>query len=69
MLYRAFIQAAKPLHFWFEQQKLDADACKAAVVVPEMTGAQSRWLPELKTLCTLFDVALLHVPADAANLR
>lgn len=69
VLYRAFIQAAKPLHFWFEQQKLDADACKAAVVVPEMTGAQSRWLPELQTLCAMFDVALLHVPAAAANLR
>lgn len=69
VLYREFIRGAAPLHFWFQAQGLDAGACRAAVVVPEMIGPSARWLPGLQGLCELFDVALVQVPACAAELR
>lgn len=69
VLYREFIIAAQPLHFWFSDRNLDAKACRAAVVVPELTGSNARWLPRLEQLCELFDVTLIQVEHRHAEVR
>ena len=57
VLYREFIRQAEPLHFWFERHDLDAIACQAAIVIPELSPASDRWRPRLQALCDLFEVA------------
>lgn len=69
VLYREFIRNAKPLHSWFDDHGLDATACEAAVVIPEIRGAQARWLPRLEDLCAVFDVRLVQVPPEHAGLH
>lgn len=65
VLYREFIRAAKPLHFWFDQFHLDATKCEAAVVVP--TPAQQHWHVRLSAMCEAFDVTLVTVDPSAAS--
>ncbi len=67
VLYRQFIRQARALHFWFDDQGLDATGCKAAVVVPDL--AQRSWAQRLSRLCTFFDVDFIEVPAIHANVR
>ena len=69
VLYREFIRQASPLHFWFEQQDLDATGCQAAVVIPEFSTASDRWRPRLQALSDLFGVALVEVDNEYAALR
>jgi hypothetical protein len=68
VLYRQFIRGATPLHRWFESQDLEATACRAAVVVPQLPAGSQQWRIRLQRLCALFDVALVEVPASAAQI-
>ena len=54
VLYRQFIRAATPLHAWFKDQDLDADDCRAAVVVPDLTADNARrdHRADLQSICT-----------------
>lgn len=71
VLYRQFIRAATPLHVWFTDQDLDADACRAAVVVPDLTADNARrdHRADLQSICKLFDVELIEVNRQHAVLR
>jgi hypothetical protein len=71
VLYREFIRAATPLHFWFQDQDLDANDCRAAVVVPDLTAESARrdHRADLQAICKLFDVALIEVDRQHAVLR
>lgn len=67
VLYRHFIRSAEPLHFWFDEYKVDPLRCRAAVVVPDMSARQD-WRDRLLRMCVLFDVDLIEVPANFAGL-
>jgi hypothetical protein len=71
VLYREFIRAATPLHFWFQNQDLDASDCRAAVVVPDLTAGNARrdHRADLHSICKLFDVELIEVDRQHAVLR
>jgi hypothetical protein len=71
VLYREFIRAATPLHFWFQDQCLDANDCRAAVVVPDLTAESARrdHRADLQAICKLFDVELIEVDRQHAVLR
>ena len=71
VLYREFIRAGTPLHFWFTGQDLDADDCRAAVVVPDLTAGNARrdHRADLRSICKLFDVELIEVDRQDAILR
>ncbi len=63
VLYREFIRRASPLHDpWFTVRGLDATACEAAVVVPQMTNPkQAQWRDRVVRLCEVFGVAFVEV--------
>ena len=71
VLYREFIRAGTPLHFWFTGQDLDAEDCRAAVVVPDLTAGNARrdHRADLQSICKLFDVELIEVDRQDAILR
>jgi hypothetical protein len=71
VLYRQFIHTATPLHGWFTAQDLDADDCRAAVVVPNLTNDNARrdHRADLQSICKLFDVELIEVNRKHAVLR
>ena len=71
VLYRQFIRAATPLHAWFQGQDLDANDCRAAVVVPDLTAdnAHRDHRADLQSICKLFDVELIEVNRQHAVLR
>lgn len=69
VLYREFIQAATPLHPWFENQHLDPTACRAALVVPEPARDPKDRMAAVRALCDLFEVTLVLVPPRYAELR
>jgi hypothetical protein len=71
VLYREFIRAATPLHFWFQDQDLDASDCRAAVVVPDLTAGNARrdHRADLQGICKLFNVELIEVDRQHAVLR
>jgi hypothetical protein len=71
VLYREFIRAATPLYFWFQDQDLDANDCRAAVVVPDLTAESARrnHRADLQSICKLFDVELIEVDRQHAVLR
>jgi hypothetical protein len=71
VLYREFIRAATPLHFWFHDQGLEANDCRAAVIVPDLTEGNARrdHRADLQSICELFDVELIEVDRQYALLR
>jgi hypothetical protein len=71
VLYRQFIRAVTPLHGWFQDQDLDAEDCRAAVVVPDLTADNARrdHRADLQNICELFDVELIEVNRQHAVLR
>ncbi len=71
VLYRQFIRAVTPLHGWFQDQDLDAEDCRAAVVVPDLTADNARrdHRVDLQSICQLFDVELIEVNRQHAVLR
>ena len=71
VLYREFIRAATPLHFWFQDQDLDANDCRAAVIVPDLTAGNARrdHRADLQSICKLFEVELIEVDRQHAVLR
>jgi hypothetical protein len=68
VLYRHFIRSAKALNPWFASRGLDRQACRAAVVVPDL-DAQPAWRDRLRAVCDLVDVELIEVPHQFAALR
>jgi hypothetical protein len=66
VLYRHFIRSAAPLNFWFTERHLNREACKTAVLIPELE--QQLWAERLSRLCELLDVELIQVPHRFANL-
>jgi hypothetical protein len=70
VLYCEFIRAATPLHAWFQDQDLDADKCRAAVAVPDLTSGNARrdHRADLQGICKLFDVELIEVDQQHAIL-
>ena len=71
VLYREFIRSATPLHFWFHDQGLEANDCRAAVIVPDLTEGNARrdHRADLQSICKLFDVELIEVDRQHALLR
>lgn len=74
VLYRHFIRDAAPLEPWFSGNArhtghdLDRTACRAAVVVPDLSGSP-KWRSRLQAVCELVDVELVEVDAHHALLR
>lgn len=68
VLYREFIKGAKDLHFLFDAQGLDAQACRGAVVVPTIGAKQAKWRDRLATLCDGFDVSFIEVDPASAQI-
>ncbi len=69
VLYREFIQRATHLAPWFEQFDLDQTACRAAVVVPELSEQSRVWKDRLARMRAVFDVELVTVPEHFARAR
>lgn len=68
VLYRHFICSAEALDPWFTSRGLNRQACRAAVVVPDLDG-QPAWRDRLRAVCDLVDVELIEVPHHFAALR
>jgi hypothetical protein len=68
VLYRHFIRSAEALDPWFASRGLNRQACRAAVVVPDL-DAQPAWRDRLRAVCDLVDVEFVEVPHEFAALR
>jgi len=61
VLYREFIQCAKQLHPWFNENGMDAKKCQAMVAFPKVKARQERILGKHRAVAKLFGVKIVEI--------